>query len=180
MGPSGSGKTTLAKFLETAKPEKYKRAIQITTRDPRDGETEGDEYFFYTKEQYEELSAAGGMITQVREEFAPGMYGTPREQLDPTRINVVVSSIEGFLDSLNKITSEDIAHVLFIKNVQPEATRPSRSYHDEEKYNSIILHRLQEGSKKFNLVEIEHRYLRQIRDNKTMMSRYLTLHGVKK
>jgi guanylate kinase len=179
MGPSGCGKTTLAKFLQLSKPEKYKRITQITTRDPRKGEVEGNEYFFYTQEQYEELSVAGGMIAQVKEEFAPGMYGTPISLLDPTKINVIVSSIEGFLDSLNKLKDNDIASVLFIKNVNPETERPLRSYMHEEKYNRIVLHKLEEGKQKFNLIEIEHEHLKQIRNNKTLLCRFLTLSGVK-
>ena len=134
MGPSGSGKTTLAKFLQSSKPDKYKRITQITTRAPREGEVEGNEYFFYTEEQYKTLSLEKGMIAQVKEEFAPGMYGTPISLLDETKMNVVVSSIEGFLDALNKLKPEDKSHVLFIRDVKPEAERPERNYLYEEKY----------------------------------------------
>jgi len=179
MGPSGSGKTTLAKFIEAIKPKRYKRIVQITTRSPRENETNGEEYFFFSQEEYNKLSAAEGMIAQVKEEFLPGMYGTPISDLDSSRINIIVASIEGFLDALNKLKSEDIFHVLFIKDVIPEIKRLTRSYLDEEKYNKIILHKLNEGSKKFNMVEISHNYLKQIRDNEILVRRFLVLNKIK-
>jgi guanylate kinase len=179
IGPSGSGKTSLAKKLQEWKPERYKRIVQNTTRKPRSNETEGKEYHFLTQEQYDELSNQRGMIAQVREEFAPGMYGTPTADLHPEKVNVVVASIEAILDSFNKVNEHDSINILFIKNVKPEVLRDNRNYSFEEKYSSIVLHRLKEGKQKFNLVEIDHKELKRIRDNNILLPRFLALKKVR-
>ena len=45
-GFSGSGKGTLMKALMKKYPENYALSISATTRQPREGETDGKEYFF--------------------------------------------------------------------------------------------------------------------------------------
>jgi guanylate kinase len=174
IGPSGSGKTSLAKKLQELQPEIYKRIVQNTTREARHNEKNGVEYNFLTSQQYEELSNNKGMIAQVREEFLPGMYGTPVADLDPHKTNVVVSSIEAILDSFNKVNQDDEVHVLFIKNVNPEALRPNRNFSAEEKYSSIVLHRLKDGKQKFNLIEIDHENLKNIRDNRSLLITFIS------
>ena len=52
-GFSGSGKGTLMKkMLETY--DNYALSISMTTRAPREGEVDGREYFFATREQFED------------------------------------------------------------------------------------------------------------------------------
>lgn len=179
IGPSGSGKTSLAKKLQEWKPQKYKRVVQNTTRKPRSNELNGREYFFLTDEEYDTLSNQGGMIAQTYEEFAPTRHGTPKSELDPQKINVVVASIEAILDSFNKLESSDAVNILFIKGVKPEVIRSHRDYKSEEKYASVVLHRLKEGKQKFNLVEIDHTELKRMRDSSILMTRYLSLNKVK-
>ncbi len=52
-GFSGSGKGTLMKALMKKYPENYALSISATTRQPREGETDGKEYFFISKEEFE-------------------------------------------------------------------------------------------------------------------------------
>ena len=54
-GFSGSGKGTIMKELMKKYSEQYALSISATTRSPRPGETDGVEYFFKTKEEFEEL-----------------------------------------------------------------------------------------------------------------------------
>lgn len=49
-GPSGSGKTTLCERLQSENEAHY--AISCTTRQPRDGETHGKDYFFLSQEEF--------------------------------------------------------------------------------------------------------------------------------
>ena len=51
-GFSGSGKGTIMKELIRRYPEKYALSISATTRQPREGEQDGREYFFKTKEEF--------------------------------------------------------------------------------------------------------------------------------
>lgn len=179
IGPSGCGKTSLAKKLQEFRPNKYKKVIQNTTRKPRSNELNGREYFFLTDDEYDILSAQGGMIAQTYEEFAPTRHGTPKSELDPEKVNVVVASIEAILDSFNKLDESDSVNILFIKDVKPEVIRSQRDYKSEEKYAKVVLHRLKEGKQKFNLVEITHHELKRIRDNNILLPRYLSMKKIR-
>mgnify|MGYP003242547210 CR=1 FL=1 len=56
-GFSGSGKGTIMKELMKKYSDQYALSISATTRSPRPGETDGVEYFFRTKEQFEKMIA---------------------------------------------------------------------------------------------------------------------------
>ena len=62
-GFSGAGKGTLVKKL-LSEYDNYALSISMTTRGPREGEQDGREYFFRTKEQFEDSIAA--IITERR------------------------------------------------------------------------------------------------------------------
>jgi guanylate kinase len=82
-GPSGVGKGTLLKALLARHPELY-LSVSATTRSPREGEVEGVDYYFYPRDQFDRMIAAGALLEWA--EFAGNYYGTPiepvREQLD--------------------------------------------------------------------------------------------------
>ena len=73
-GPSGVGKGTLVKGL-LARVEHIKRSVSVTTRPMRPGETEGVEYFFRTRDQFDEMVARHEFMEYA--EFAGHLYGTP-------------------------------------------------------------------------------------------------------
>ena len=56
-GFSGAGKGTLMKELMRKYPENYALSISATTRGPRDGEVDGREYFFLSREKFEKMIA---------------------------------------------------------------------------------------------------------------------------
>ena len=75
-GPSGVGKgTILAKYMEGRRDICY--SVSATTRSPRPGEVDGTHYFFWTKEKFEEMIAAGQMLEYVQ--YNGNYYGTPRQ-----------------------------------------------------------------------------------------------------
>jgi guanylate kinase len=74
-GPSGAGKTTLAERLLAADPL-IRRSISATTRAPRPGETEGRDYFFVDRAQFERLKP-GALIEWA--EVHGASYGTRRD-----------------------------------------------------------------------------------------------------
>lgn len=78
--PSGAGKTTLSRRLL----EKYKDAqaheaivmsISVTTRAPRPGEVNGQDYFFVTDERYQQMVAQGELLEHAT--VFDYKYGTP-------------------------------------------------------------------------------------------------------
>ncbi len=78
--PSGAGKTTITKRLLKLHPGELIFSISATTRKMREGERDGRDYFFLTREKFEELIADKGLIEH--EEIFGNYYGTPREQID--------------------------------------------------------------------------------------------------
>lgn len=95
-GFSGAGKGTLMKNL-LKRYDNYALSISMTTRRPRQGETDGKEYFFVTKEQFEEKIAGDGLIEYAC--YCDNYYGTPREyvekQLENGRDVILEIEIQG-------------------------------------------------------------------------------------
>lgn len=73
-GPSGTGKGTVCGELLESTPE-LAYSISATTRAPRAGETDGKNYYFLTKERFEELIAEGGFLEYAN--VYGNYYGTP-------------------------------------------------------------------------------------------------------
>ncbi|MEB3225934.1 MAG: guanylate kinase [Synechococcus sp.] len=73
-GPSGVGKGTLVRSL-LSRHENVFLSISATTRPPRIGEVEGQDYFFKTRAQFEAMIAAGELLEWA--EYAGNYYGTP-------------------------------------------------------------------------------------------------------
>ena len=59
--PSGGGKTTLCNHLLAARPD-MTRAITCTTREPRPGEKDGVDYYFFSEAEFEKRVAGGEFI----------------------------------------------------------------------------------------------------------------------
>lgn len=78
-GFSGAGKGTLMKRL-IEDYQNYALSISMTTRRPRQGEVEGREYFFATREQFEEKIAQDGFIEYAS--YCGNYYGTPRAYVE--------------------------------------------------------------------------------------------------
>ncbi|MBG9589262.1 guanylate kinase [Cytobacillus firmus] len=83
-GPSGVGKGTVRKEIFAQSDTAFEYSISMTTRSPRDGEVNGVDYFFKTREEFEELIRQDKLLEYA--EFVGNYYGTPvdyvRETLD--------------------------------------------------------------------------------------------------
>lgn len=79
-GFSGSGKGTLMKELLSRYPDTYALSISATTRAPREGEADGREYFFVTKDEFEKMIAKDELIEYAR--YVENYYGTPRSYVE--------------------------------------------------------------------------------------------------
>ncbi len=108
-GPSGAGKSTI---INAAAPEigEYYFSISTTTRAPREGEQHGREYFFVTKEEFEEDIKAGNFLeyAQVHGNY----YGTSlkpvREALEAGKLVIFDIDVQGHRlvrEKMNDITT---------------------------------------------------------------------------
>ena len=78
-GFSGAGKGTLMQEL-LKRYDNYALSISATTRAPREGETDGKEYFFVTKEQFEKMRDERKLIEYAQ--YVNNYYGTPKEYVE--------------------------------------------------------------------------------------------------
>lgn len=78
-GFSGAGKGTIMKKL-VGETEDFALSISMTTRAPREGEQHGKEYYFVTKEVFEETIANDGLVEYAC--YCGNYYGTPKSYVD--------------------------------------------------------------------------------------------------
>ena len=79
--PSGAGKTTLIKsLLEHSSKRNLRLGISCTTRSKRKNETNGESYFFKTKEEFQEMSEKDELLESA--EVFGNFYGTPRKWVE--------------------------------------------------------------------------------------------------
>lgn len=76
-GPSGVGKTTVAQRL--LEKGGYVRSVSVTTRPKREGEVDGEDYHFISKEEFERLRDANELVEHA--EVHGNFYGTPKQPL---------------------------------------------------------------------------------------------------
>ena len=108
-GPSGVGKGTLVSLLLQRHPQ-LQISTSATTREPRPGETDGVEYYFLSKKDFETAILNHELLEWA--EYAGNYYGTPKAQ--------VVEQIS----SGNYILLEiELEGARAIANIFPEATR---------------------------------------------------------
>lgn len=78
-GFSGAGKGTLVKKL-LSDYDRFSLSISMTTRAPREGEENGREYFFVTKEEFEANIEKDGFLEHAC--YVGNYYGTPRAYVE--------------------------------------------------------------------------------------------------
>ena len=81
-GPSGVGKGTVRKEIFDDPTTSYKYSISMTTRQMREGEVNGVDYFFKTKEEFEALIQEDQFIEYA--EYVGNYYGTPVQYVKDT------------------------------------------------------------------------------------------------
>lgn len=106
-GFSGAGKGTVMKRL-IQKYDDYALSISVTTRNPREGERDGIEYFFKTKEEVETMIENDEFLEYAR--YVDNYYGTPRFYVE-----------EMLAKGKNVILEIEIQGAMQIKAKNPEA-----------------------------------------------------------
>ena len=78
--PSGAGKTTIAREILARHPAEVIFSVSATTRAMRPGERDGVDYYFLTREKFEDLIASQALIEH--EEIFGNYYGTPKSEVE--------------------------------------------------------------------------------------------------
>jgi guanylate kinase len=79
-GPSGVGKGTIRKKVFDRFEDKLFYSISMTTRSPREGEIDGVDYYFVSREFFEKQIEEGNLLEYA--EFVGNYYGTPKDKVE--------------------------------------------------------------------------------------------------
>lgn len=79
VAPSGAGKTTIAKRLLAEIPE-VQFSVSATTRAPREEETDGEDYYFLSEQEFDKKVENGEFLEW--EYYSGNRYGTLQSEVD--------------------------------------------------------------------------------------------------
>jgi len=107
-GPSGCGKGTLIKeYLRNNRDHAW-LSVSCTSRDMRDGDVEGESYYFLTRKEFEKMIKKGEFLEYA--EYNGNYYGTPKEHIEDR----LASGIDVLLEI-------EVQGALKVKELVPEA-----------------------------------------------------------
>ena len=106
-GPSGVGKGTVRAAIFSKGEQKFVYSISATTRKPRTGETDGVDYFFKTREEFEQMIQNKQLLEYA--EYVGNYYGTPLEYVE----NTLATGRDVFLEI-------DVQGAIQVRELMPE------------------------------------------------------------
>ena len=108
-GPSGSGKgTILGSYFKSDAGKKSVLSVSATTRSPRPGEVDGVNYYFLTKQEFEDRINNDGFLEYAS--FCDNYYGTPKAE--------VMKKLDAGIDVILEI---EVQGAMKIKEQMPDA-----------------------------------------------------------
>ncbi len=139
--PSGAGKTTLVKTIK--QNFRYlKESISCTTRAPRKGEVDGTDYFFLTKEEFNQRKNSG-MFAEWAEVHG-NFYGTPlkylKEQIESRSYIICDIDYQGALKIRERFPEESVLIFVLPPSMEELESRLRKRATDNE---DIVKKRLQ-------------------------------------
>lgn len=149
-GPSGVGKGTVREQLFKQKTD-LKYSISMTTREPRAGEKEGIDYFYRSKEQFEEYVQQNELLEHAQ--YVNNYYGTPKEYVE----NMLSLGHDVFLEievqgamQVRKNYDKGIFIFLLPPSLDELKTRIVQRGTESEQ---LVLDRLQEAQTEINMMD---------------------------
>ncbi len=148
-GPSGVGKGTIRKALFEIPDNNFCYSVSMTTRKPREGEADGLDYFFVSREEFEKRIKENGFLEYA--EFVGEFYGTPidyiEQKLEEGKEVIVEVEVQGALQ-----VKERIPEAVFIFIVPPSRQALiDRLVHRGTDSEAIILKRIQKAEREYSL-----------------------------
>lgn len=149
-GFAGSGKGTIVKRL-LSEYDNYAVSVSATTREPRPGEEDGKDYFFVTKEKFEEMIADDEFLEYAQ--YVDNYYGTPRKyvnrMLDEGKDVILEIEQQGALQVKAKRPD---ALLMFVMppNVQEIYNRLKKRGTETEE---VIMKRMKQGAREAGVIE---------------------------
>ena len=151
-GPSGVGKGTVRKELFSHPNTTYEYSISMTTRDSREGEIDGTDYFFKTKEEFEKLIEQDKLLEHA--EYVGNYYGTPvdyvRETINDGRDVFLEIEVQGASQIRDKFPEG-----LFIFLAPPSLSElENRLVHRGTEPSQVIANRVETARKELEMMNL--------------------------
>lgn len=155
-GPSGVGKGTVIKRFINDEGLNLAYSVSMTSRPPRNGEVEGVNYYFVSKEKFEEAIKNDELLEYA--EFVGNYYGTPVKEVERLRNegkNVLLEiEVQGALQVQEKCP--DALSIFIIPPTYEELGSRIRSRKSESE--EVIQKRLEKAKTEMDLVQ-HYRYI---------------------
>lgn len=159
-GPSGVGKGTVRRQVMTDRSLRLVYSVSMTTRPRRPHERDGFDYFFVSREEFDECLANNELLEWA--EFVGNRYGTPSTYVEKLRnegMNVILEiEVEGAKQVMAKLHGEDVISIFLVppsfealkeritrRKTEPEAVinqrleKAKREMDNQEHYDYVVL-----------------------------------------
>ena len=155
-GPSGVGKGTIRKIFSEDERLNLAYSTSMTTRKPREGEQDGVDYFFTTREAFEKAIENGELLEYA--EFVGNYYGTPLKEVNRLRDegkNVLLEiEVQGATQVQEKCP--DAISIFIVPPSMEELERRIRGRRTEPE--EIVQQRLAKASNEMKMVD-QYKYI---------------------
>ncbi|XP_060581346.1 guanylate kinase-like isoform X2 [Ruditapes philippinarum] len=119
-GPSGSGKSTLLQKMFKDFPGCFEFSVSHTTRKPREGETDGKDYYFVDRAVFEKMVADGGFLEHAQ--FSGNCYGTSKMAVEKVQSSGKICILDVEINGVKNIKATDFkAKYIFVQPPSMEA-----------------------------------------------------------
>lgn len=155
-GPSGVGKGTVRKLFFDREELNLAFSISMTTRKPRNGEVDGQDYYFVTQERFNEALENNELLEHA--EFVGNHYGTLLAEVDRLRDlgkNVLLEiEVQGALQVIDRVP--DSLSIFLLPPSMEELKRRIEGRQTESQ--DVINERLEKAAKEMELMN-HYRYV---------------------
>ncbi len=153
-GPSGVGKGTVRLELIKDKTLNLFYSVSMTTRLPRNGEKNGEDYYFVSMDEFNKQIKEGNLLEYA--EFVGNKYGTPKDKVEAKRnegFNVLLEiDVNGTAQVLSKTKDDkDVVSIFLIPPSIDELEQRIRGRSTES--DEVIKKRLERSKEEFALKE---------------------------
>ena len=151
-GPSGVGKGTVRKALFNMPKHNLVYSVSMTTRERREGEVDGVDYYFVSKEEFQKRRKEGKFLETA--EFVGNYYGTPldkvNDQLDAGNEVVLEIEVEGAIQVKRKVPD---CVMIFIVPPGKQALYDRLKRRGTEN-DEVIKERIEKANREFKLAHL--------------------------
>ncbi|TKX21390.1 guanylate kinase [Elsinoe australis] len=150
-GPSGSGKSTLLKRLLEKYPDRFGFSISHTTRSPRQGEQDGREYHFVTRDAFQQKVSENGFIENAQ--FGSNLYGTSFAAVDDVSKSGKTCILDIEMEGVKQVKKSHLdARFLFLQPPSVEVLEQRLRGRGTDK-EEAILERLKQAEKELEFAK---------------------------